>query len=168
VKIIGITGYSGAGKTTLLLKLIPALMREGFSVSTLKHAHHAFDVDVVGKDSYEHRAAGASEVLISSKNRFALMGEWRGEPEPPLYALLEKLKPVDFVLVEGFKTEHHPKLIIHRVANEKPPLWADLTHVKALITDDKSTDFAGDIAHIDDLPAIIALVKQHAELFKRG
>jgi molybdopterin-guanine dinucleotide biosynthesis protein B len=163
MRVIGLAGYSGAGKTTLLLKLIPALIDEGFTVSTLKHAHHAFDVDVAGKDSYEHRAAGASEVLISSKNRFALMSEFRGQQEPSLSMLLLKLKPVDFVIIEGFKNEDHPKLVIHRLANGKSSLWNELSQVKGVITDDKACDFAGDISDINDMKKIILLVKKHSE-----
>jgi molybdopterin-guanine dinucleotide biosynthesis adapter protein len=160
MKFIGITGYSGAGKTTLILKLIPALKAKGYKVSTLKHAHHLFDVDVEGKDSYEHRKYGASEVLISSSKRLALMSEHA--VEPPLSDLLKKLSPVDFVLIEGFKKEHHPKLIVHREANNKPPLWNELSNVKAVISDIK-TDFMGDTVHIDDIEAITKLVEKYAE-----
>ena len=104
MRLIGFAGWSGAGKTTLLEKLIPELVqRRGLSVSTLKHAHHNFDLDKPGKDSWVHRQAGATEVLIASGNRFALMHELRGAPEPPLHELLAKLSPVDLVLVEGFK-----------------------------------------------------------------
>src|SRR5579875_1460568 len=105
MKLIGFAGWSGAGKTTLLCKLIPELKARGLSVSTIKHAHHAFDVDSPGKDSYEHRQAGAQEVLITSATRFALMHELRGAPEPPLHELLARLAPVDLVLVEGFKRD---------------------------------------------------------------
>ena len=104
MKVIGIAGWSGAGKTTLLMRVIPRLTARGLRVSTLKHAHHAFEIDQPGKDSHTHRVAGATEVLISSANRFALMHELRGEPEWTLHALLAKLSPVDLVLVEGFKT----------------------------------------------------------------
>src|SRR3712207_6524292 len=103
MRVIGLAGWSGAGKTTLARKLIPELNRRGLSVSTLKHAHHGFEVDRPGKDSFEHRAAGAQEVLIASARRWALVRELRGEPEPPLADLLCRLSPVDLVLVEGFK-----------------------------------------------------------------
>src|SRR3954466_2667006 len=110
MKIIGIAGWSGAGKTTLLTRVIPRLTARGLRVSTIKHAHHAFDIDQPGKDSHTHRVAGGTEVLISSAHRFALMHELRGAPELVLGALLEKLSRVDLVLVEGFKRETHPKL----------------------------------------------------------
>src|SRR5207237_4241433 len=110
MRVIGIAGWSGAGKTTLLAKLIPRLVDRGLAVSTLKHAHHEFDVDQPGKDSHTHRMAGATEVLVASSRRFALMHELRGQAEPPLAALLSKLAPVDLVLIEGYKSEPHPKL----------------------------------------------------------
>src|SRR4030095_9960585 len=103
MKVIGIAGWSGAGKTTLLTRLSPHLTARGLKVSTLKHAHHAFDVDTPGKDSHNHRLAGATEVLVTSANRWALMHELRGAPEPGLDVLLKRLSPVDLVVVEGFK-----------------------------------------------------------------
>ena len=106
MRVIGLSGWSGAGKTTLIVKLIPALNARGFSVSTLKHAHHGFDVDKPGKDSYSHREAGAREVLVASANRWALMHELRGDDEPPLRAMLARLSPVDFVLVEGYSNTY--------------------------------------------------------------
>ena len=126
MRVIGLAGWSGAGKTTLLLKLIPELNRRGVSVSTLKHAHHAFEVDEPGKDSFEHRAAGAREVLVASERRWALMHELRGAPEPGLAELLRRLSPVDLVIVEGFKREAHPKIEVHRAANGKPFLFREL------------------------------------------
>ena len=107
--------WSGSGKTTLLVQLIPALLRRGLTVSTLKHAHHNFDVDQPGKDSYRHREAGATEVLVASDNRWALMHELRGAAEPSLEELLTHLAPVDLVIVEGFKRSSLPKLEIHRL-----------------------------------------------------
>src|SRR5437763_15973089 len=115
MRIIGLAGWSGSGKTTLLAKVIPCLVGRGRTVSTVKHAHHAFDLDQPGKDSHTHRAAGASEVLVSSANRWALVHELRGAPEVTLGDLLAKLAPVDLVIVEGFKREPHPKLEVHRV-----------------------------------------------------
>lgn len=119
MRIIGLAGWSGAGKTTLLRKLIPCLTGRGISVSTLKHAHHAFDLDQPGKDSHAHREAGARQVLIASANRWALMTELRGTPEPPLAELLRRLDPVELVIVEGFKRDRHPKIEVHRAANGK-------------------------------------------------
>jgi molybdopterin-guanine dinucleotide biosynthesis protein B len=132
---MGIAGWSGAGKTTLLSRLIPVLVGRGYSVSTIKHAHHHFDVDYPGKDSHTHRVAGAKEVLVSSVNRFALMHELRGEAEPSLAQLLSMLAPVDFVLVEGYKPEPHPKIEVHRVANGKPFLYPNDPTILALASD---------------------------------
>ncbi|MGB0843339.1 MAG: molybdopterin-guanine dinucleotide biosynthesis protein B [Alphaproteobacteria bacterium] len=115
MKIIGFAGYSGAGKTTLLVKLIPLLKANGLSVATLKHAHHRFDVDKPGKDSFQHRQAGAQQVLVASSQRWALMTE-NGHQEPSLNFLLNQLSPVDLVLIEGFKTEPHPKFEVCRDA----------------------------------------------------
>jgi molybdopterin-guanine dinucleotide biosynthesis adapter protein len=133
--LIGFAGWSGAGKTTLIVKLIPELNRRGLSVSTIKHAHHNFDLDQPGKDSYEHRAAGAAEVLVASANRVALMRELRGAPEPSLPELLRLLKPVDLVLIEGFKRDPVPKIEIFRLANAKPPMHPEDPHIVALISD---------------------------------
>ncbi len=119
MKIIGIAGWSGAGKTTLLTRLIPQLVAGGLSVSTIKHAHHRFDVDSPGEDSFSHRQAGAEEVLISSSRRYAQIHELRDEAEYSLADLLKMMKPVDLVLVEGFKAGRHPKIEVHRAANEK-------------------------------------------------
>jgi len=135
MRVMGIAGWSGAGKTTLLSRLIPVLVGRGFSVSTIKHAHHHFDVDYPGKDSHTHRVAGAKEVLVSSVNRFALMHELRGAAEPNLAHLLSMLAPVDFVLVEGYKPEPHPKIEVHRVANGKPFLYPNDPTILALASD---------------------------------
>jgi molybdopterin-guanine dinucleotide biosynthesis adapter protein len=135
MRLIGFAGWSGAGKTTLIVKLIPELNRRGLSVSTIKHAHHNFDLDQPGKDSYEHRAAGAAEVLVASANRVALMRELRGAPEPSLPELLRLLKPVDLVLIEGFKRDPVPKIEIFRLANGKPPMYPEDPHIVALISD---------------------------------
>ena len=135
MRVMGIAGWSGAGKTTLLSRLIPVLVGRGFSVSTIKHAHHHFDVDYPGKDSHTHRVAGAKEVLVSSVSRFALMHELRGEAEPNLAHLLSMLAPVDFVLVEGYKPEPHPKIEVHRVANGKPFLYPNDPTILALASD---------------------------------
>jgi molybdopterin-guanine dinucleotide biosynthesis adapter protein len=160
MRVIGFAGWSGAGKTTLIVKLIPALRARGFTVSTIKHAHHNFDIDKPGKDSYEHRAAGATEVLVASDQRFALMHELRGAPEPPLAELLGKLAPVDLVLIEGFKRDAHPKLEVHRAANGKPLLYPEDTQIKALVSDLPDSDIPAHLARasIDDVEAVAALV----------
>jgi molybdopterin-guanine dinucleotide biosynthesis adapter protein len=162
MRLIGFAGWSGAGKTTLIVRLIPELNRRGLRVSTIKHAHHAFDLDQPGKDSYEHRAAGAEEVLVASANRVALMRELRGAPEPPLAELLRLLKPVDLVLIEGFKRDPYPKIEIFRLANGKPSLYPNDRRIVALISD--VPDPAAGLPHasIDDIPAAADLVLAHA------
>src|SRR5256885_13061141 len=135
MKVIGLVGWSGAGKTTLLTRVIPQLQKRGLRVSVIKHAHHAFDVDVPGKDSWKHREAGAAEVLVSSSQRWALMHELRGAAEPRLPELLAKLSPVDFVVVEGFKREPHRKIEVYRAANEKPLLFPDDPGIVGIATD---------------------------------
>jgi molybdopterin-guanine dinucleotide biosynthesis adapter protein len=121
-RLIGLAGWSGSGKTTLMTRLIPALTGRGLRVSTIKHAHHAFDIDQPGKDSWLHRQAGATEVLVASANRFALIHELRGAPEPSLAELVAKLAPADVVVVEGFRHGAHPKIEIFRPELGKPPL----------------------------------------------
>src|SRR5215207_6692805 len=162
MKTIGIAGWSGAGKTTLLTRLIPHLTARGLRVSTLKHAHHAFDIDQPGKDSHSHRLAGATEVLISSANRFALMHELRGEPEWTLRALLAKLSPVDLVLVEGFKRETHPKLEVYRAAIGKPLLQPDDPHIVAIAADAPLPHVRVPVVMLDDVNAIVDIVLKHA------
>src|SRR6202453_795774 len=135
MRVIGFAGWSGAGKTTLIVRLIPELNRRGFAVSTIKHAHHNFDLDQPGKDSYEHHAAGAEEVLGVSANRGALMRELRGAPEPSLAELLRLLKTVDLVLVEGVERDPLSKIEVFRGANGKPPLYPDDRNIVALIRD---------------------------------
>ena len=114
MKIFGLAGWSGSGKTTLVQQLLPVFVARGVTVSTMKHAHHAFDVDKPGKDSYVHREAGATEVLVTSSKRWALMHENRNEPEPDMADLINHMTPVDLLLVEGFKAHAHDKLEIHR------------------------------------------------------
>jgi molybdopterin-guanine dinucleotide biosynthesis protein B len=135
LKIFGFAGWSGSGKTTLIEKLIPELIGAGLRVSLIKHAHHDFDIDQPGKDSWRHRQAGASEVLISSGQRWALMHELRGVQEPTLEEHLARLSPCDLVLVEGFKREAIPKLEIHRPSVGKPLLFPDDPHIVAVASD---------------------------------
>ncbi len=162
MRAIGIAGWSGAGKTTLITRLIPELNRRGLSVSTIKHAHHGFDVDRPGKDSYEHRAAGAHEVLVASANRLALMRELRGAPEPSLADLLRLLEPVDLVLIEGFKRDPFPKIEVYRAANGKPPMHPQDDDIVALIGDCAPPSAHLPHASIDDIAAAADLVVAHA------
>lgn len=120
MRIYGVVGWKNAGKTGLMERLVTELTARGLSVSTVKHAHHSFDVDHPGKDSHRHRVAGATEVLLASRNRFALMHELRDAPEPPLEWLLSRLSPVDLVLVEGYKRDPHPKVEAHRAETGNP------------------------------------------------
>jgi molybdopterin-guanine dinucleotide biosynthesis protein B len=157
MRVIGLAGWSGAGKTTLLVKLIPELRRRGLSVSTLKHAHHAFDIDRPGKDSFEHRQAGATEVLIASGRRWALMHELGKEAEPMLPDLLRRLAPVDLVIVEGFKAYAHPKIEAHRAANAKPFLFREIPNVRAIAADVPVCGTDLPVVHLDDVGAIADL-----------
>ncbi len=154
MRIIGLAGWSGSGKTTLLAKLLPELIRRGLLVSTIKHAHHAFDVDTPGKDSWLHRQAGATEVLVASAARFALLAEHRGAPEPELPALLARLAPVDLVVIEGFKLHPHPKIEVTRASVGKPYLWPDDPAIIAVASDHAIANLDRLAFDIDDIVAI--------------
>ncbi len=165
MRLIGLAGFSGSGKTTLLEKLLPVLIARGRRVSTIKHAHHSFDVDQPGKDSHTHRLVGASEVLISSNRRWALMHELRGEPEPALAELVVRLSSVDLVVVEGFKTERHAKLEVYREAVGKPLLYPNDPHIVAIASDVRPPHASIPWASLDDVDAIADLVEQLARPF---
>jgi molybdopterin-guanine dinucleotide biosynthesis adapter protein len=158
MRIIGLAGYSGSGKTTLLGKAIPRLIARGLTVSTLKHAHHEFDVDQPGKDSHTHRMAGATEVLVASSRRFALVHELRGEAEPPLAALLGKLAPVDMVLIEGYKREPHPKLEVHRAAVGMPLLAPNDPAIVAIASDVALPAAPVPVLDLNDVEGIIEIL----------
>jgi len=157
MRVIGFAGWSGAGKTTLLARLIPVLVARGLRVSSIKHAHHAFDIDHPGKDSYAHRMAGSTEVLVASAARFALIRELRGEAEFTLPALLKKLSPVDLVLVEGFKRAAHPKIEVFRAANARPPLHPEDGAIRAIAADIAFPDCALPQVALDDIDGIATL-----------
>ncbi len=123
MRVFGLAGWSGSGKTTLIAEIIPYLVRRGVTVSTIKHAHHGFDIDQPGKDSWKHRAAGATEVMVASGTRWALLHELRDKPEPDLEELATRLEPVDLLIVEGFKRHRHPKMEIIRPSLGKPRLY---------------------------------------------
>lgn len=161
MKVIGLAGWSGAGKTTLLTRVIPHLRKEGLRVSVIKHAHHSFDVDVPGKDSYVHRQSGAEEVLVSSARRWALMHELRGASEPGLRELLTKMSPVDLVIVEGFKSEPHRKIEVYRKANGKAPLFPDDPAIAGIATD-ATIETTLPVADLDDIPAVAAMMRKFA------
>jgi molybdopterin-guanine dinucleotide biosynthesis adapter protein len=161
MKVIGLAGWSGAGKTTLLARIIPHFLESGLRVSVIKHAHHNFDVDVPGKDSWVHRQAGAAEVLVSSARRWALMHELREAPEPRLPDLLTKMSRVDLVVVEGFKSEPHRKIEVHRLANGKALLFPDDPAIAGIATD-AAIETVLPVAHLDDIPAIAAMMQRFA------
>lgn len=164
MRVIGLAGWSGAGKTTLLLRLIPHWRARGLSVSTLKHAHHGFEIDVPGKDSFEHRAAGASEVLVASARRYALVHELREEPEPDLPVLLRRLSAVDLVVIEGFKAYAQPKIEVHRAANGKRFLYREVPNVRAIATDAAPPeDQPLRVIPLDDIAAVAAAAMEFAE-----
>jgi len=160
-RVIGLSGWSGAGKTTLIVRLIPILRQRGFTVSTVKHAHHAFDIDQPGKDSYEHRLAGAQEVLVASASRWALMHEIREAAEPSLAELLAHLSAVDLVLIEGFKRDSHPKIEVHRAATGKPYLYPDDPFIRAVATD-QPEPLPLPCLSLDDVEAIADLAHEIA------
>jgi len=154
LKVFGFAAYSGSGKTTLIENVLPLVIARGLTVSVIKHAHHAFDVDRPGKDSYRHRQAGANEVLVSSGVRWALMHELRHEAEAALPDLLGRLSPCDLVLVEGFKRQAIPKIEIHRVAAAVPLLFPDDPDIVALATDARGLSTKLPMFALDDYDGI--------------
>ncbi len=163
MKVFGLAGWSGSGKTTLLEKLIPLLVMRGIRVSTIKQTHHDVDLDRPGKDSYRHRAAGASEVLLTSSSRWVLLHDLRGEPEPPLAEHVRRLSPCDLVLVEGFKQEAFPKLEIHRPANGKPLLYPQDRHIIA-VASDVALEAPLPVLDLNDPAAIAAFILRYLDL----
>lgn len=164
MRIIGLAGWSGSGKTSLVVRLLPVLVARGLRVSTIKHAHHEFDVDTPGKDSYEHRAAGAHEVLVASARRFALMRELRDAPEPTLEELVARLAPVDLLIVEGFKRHAHDKIEVHRPSVGKKLLAPEDPHIVAVASDAALEGLAVPRLDLDDTAAIADFVVQHTGL----
>jgi molybdopterin-guanine dinucleotide biosynthesis protein B len=162
MRIIGLAGWSGSGKTTLVTKVIPRLVARGIKVSTVKHAHHAFDVDQPGKDSHSHRMAGATEVLVGSSGRFALVHELRQEPEPALGALLQKLSPVDLVVVEGYKRASHPKLEVYRAVLGKPLMHPDDPAIVAIASDTPLPAAQIPVISLDDVDGLADILLEHA------
>jgi molybdopterin-guanine dinucleotide biosynthesis protein B len=162
MRIIGLAGWSGSGKTTLLTKVIPSIVARGLTVSTLKHAHHGFDVDQPGKDSHTHRLAGATEVLIGSRRRWALVHELRADDEPPLATLLRKLSPVDLVLIEGYKKEPHPKLEVHRGAVGLPLLAPGDPAIVAIASDVVLPSANVPVIALDEVSRIVEVLIRYA------
>lgn len=162
MRVIGLAGWSGSGKTTLITKVVPVLIRRGFKIATIKHAHHAFDIDRPGKDSWLHREAGASEVIVSSGRRWALVHELRSEPEPPLAELLAKLSPVDFVIVEGFKHYTYPKLEIYRSTVGKPLIYPEDDCIVAIAADAPLPHAQLPVLMLDDIEGIADMLQAEA------
>jgi molybdopterin-guanine dinucleotide biosynthesis adapter protein len=162
MRIIGLAGWSGSGKTTLVTKVIPVLVGRGLKVATVKHAHHEFDTDLPGKDSWMHRQAGASEVAIVSSRRWAIVHELRDEPEPPLAEILDKLSAVDLVIIEGFKRHAHPKLEVYRAAVGKPLLYPDDDCIVALATDAPLKDVQVPVVMLDDIERVANVLQAEA------
>lgn len=158
LRTFGLAGWSGSGKTTLMTKLLPALIAHGLTVSTMKHTHHQFDIDKPGKDSHNHRVAGASEVMVTSSSRWALMHELRGEPEPDVNDLLLKMSPVDLVMIEGFKAYRHPKIEVHRPSLGKPLLCENDDSVVAIATNEPIGVTHLPILDLDDVEAVATFI----------
>ena len=155
--VFGFAGYSGSGKTTLIEQVIPRLVAAGRTVSVIKHAHHRFDFDTPGKDSWRHRQAGATEVLLTTDQRWVLMHELRGQPEPGLEAQLARMSPSDVVLIEGFKTAAIPKIEVHRPALGKPLLHPDDPWIQAIATD-APLDVPLPLLDLNDPDAVTAFI----------
>ena len=163
MKIFGFAGWSGSGKTTLVKAVIPALIERGLKISTIKHTHHNFDIDRPGKDSFEHRAAGAHEVVITGAARWALLHENRGEPEPDINAMLSRMSPVDLVIIEGFKSYSHPKMEVYRPEVGKPIICTDDPSVVA-VASTASLDVNIPQLDLNDVEAIAEFVINYCEL----
>jgi molybdopterin-guanine dinucleotide biosynthesis protein MobB len=163
MKIYGVTGWKNSGKTGLMERLVSEFVKRGFSVSTIKHAHHSFDVDRSGKDSHRHRVAGASEVLLASRNRFALMHELRAEDEPSLELLLAKLSPVDLVLIEGFKRDRHAKIETFRAVTGTELIATNDPTIHA-VASDVAMALDRPVFDLDDTAAIANFIQSEVAL----
>jgi len=168
MKIFGLAGWSGSGKTTLMVRLLPEIVGRGHAVSTIKHAHHSFEIDTPGKDSFEHRGAGATEVMIAGGMRWALMHENRDTGEPAIENLLRHMTPVDLVLVEGFKTYDHPKLEVHRPATGKPLICREDRRIVAVASDESIPGLSIPVLDLNDIPAIADFILDFTGLALRA
>jgi molybdopterin-guanine dinucleotide biosynthesis protein B len=165
--VFGVTGWKNSGKTTLVTRLIAEFTRRGLQVASVKHAHHAFDIDRTGTDSFRHREAGAREVVIVSGQRWALMHELRDEPEPPLEKVIERISPCDLILIEGYKREHHPKIEARRSASLKQaPLAPDDASIVAIAADHETDGGGRPVFALDDAAAIADFIAGHLALGK--
>lgn len=167
-KVFGVTGWKNSGKTTLIVALVEEFTRRGLIVSTIKHAHHQFDIDVAGKDSHRHRSAGASEVLVASDARWALMHELRSAPAPSLEDLLRRLSPCDLVLVEGFKKDRHPKLEVTQRRGPDPLIADTDPSVLAIVTNHPELVGNRRTFGLDDVSPIADFISEVCELQSRN
>ncbi len=161
-RVIGVVGWKNNGKTTLVTRLVAHLTQRGLRVSTVKHAHHAVDLDQPGKDSWKHREAGALEVVLATARRWVLIHELRDEAEPPLEVLVAKMAPVDLVIVEGFKRFPHPKIEVHRKERGTPLIACEDRTVVAVASDEPLPDFAGPVFSLDAIEELADFALQHA------
>lgn len=168
MKIFGLAGWSGSGKTALMVRLLPEIVGRGHSVSTIKHAHHSFEIDTPGKDSYQHRGAGATEVMITGGMRWALMHENRDAGEPVIEDLLRHMTPVDLVMVEGFKSYDHPKLEVHRPATGKPLICREDRRIVAVASDETISGLAVPVLDLNDTAAIADFILDYSGLADRA
>jgi len=164
VKVFGVVGWKNNGKTGLMERLVAEISGRGFTVSTIKHAHHRFDVDHQGKDSFRHREAGAYEVLLASRNRWALMHETRDEPEATLADLLGQMAPVDLVLIEGYKRDDHPKIEAHRTATEQPLIAVEDANIVAVASDAPHVGLSQPVFGLDNTGEIADFIVGYLEL----
>lgn len=164
MKIFGLAGWSGSGKTTLIVRLLPELVARGLAVSTVKHAHHSFEIDRPGKDSYEHRVAGATEVMVTGGLRWALMHEIRDQPEPSIADLAGHMTPVDLLLIEGFKNHAHPKLEVHRPAAGRPLLCTNDPNIVAVASDAEIAGLGIPLLDLNNEQAIADFIMEYCGL----
>ena len=167
MKTFGMIGWSGSGKTTLIIQLIPELIRRGYSISSMKHTHHNFDIDKPGKDSYEHRVAGAKQVLITGSKRWALLNENRDQEESSIDDLLAKMDPVDLVLIEGFKKHPHSKMEVYRPSVERPLLALEDKSVVAIATDEEVDGGGLPIIDLNSVASVADFIVEFCDLEKR-
>ncbi|CTQ54014.1 Molybdopterin-guanine dinucleotide biosynthesis protein B [Roseibium album] len=167
--VFGITGWKNSGKTQLVTRLVGEFTARGYRVSTVKHAHHNFDIDRPGADSYRHREAGASEVALVSGRRWALMHELRDEDEPPLETILSRLAPCDLILIEGYKRENHPKIEARRTATrDRGALAPEDPNILAIAADHELTEEALPVFDLDDIPVMANFITTHLGLKRQG
>lgn len=161
MRIFGLVGRSGSGKTTLIETLLPCLTARGLAVSTMKHAHHGFDIDRPGKDTWRHREAGAAEVMVVAGDRWALLAEQRDDTEPDVDALIHRMAPVDLLLIEGFRAHSHPKIEVYRPATGKDLLWRPGSDIVAVASDAPLDRIGVPVLDLGDPEAIAEFVLAH-------